>query len=72
MRLTCLLKITVIVLLAFYALLGTHEQIFAQSNTSTSTYKFGLATGLAGLGDKSFNDMQYNGMILAKKNTAYH
>ena len=30
-------------------------------------YKFGLITGLGGLGDKSFNDMQYNGMIMAKK-----
>ncbi|MCP4629671.1 MAG: BMP family ABC transporter substrate-binding protein [bacterium] len=67
MRLHFLLKFAVILFLTFYALPGTYEQIFAQSDKSTSKYKFGLATGLAGLGDKSFNDMQYNGMILAKK-----
>lgn len=30
-------------------------------------YKFGLATGLGKLGDKSYNDMLYNGMINAQK-----
>lgn len=30
-------------------------------------YKFGLIPGLGGFGDKSFNDMQYNGVIKAKK-----
>jgi len=34
---------------------------------TTQRFKFGLATGLGGLGDRSFNDMQYNGMILAKQ-----
>lgn len=29
--------------------------------------KIGLITGFGGLGDKSFNDMQYNGIVLAKK-----
>lgn len=29
--------------------------------------KIGLITGFGGLGDKSFNDMQYNGLLLAKK-----
>ncbi|MFN3410870.1 MAG: BMP family protein [Exilispira sp.] len=28
--------------------------------------KVGLITGFGGLGDKSFNDMQYNGLLLAK------
>ena len=67
MKLHCVLKITVMLMFTFYVLLGTHEQVFAQSNQSISQYTFGLATGLAGLGDKAFNDMQYNGMMLAKK-----
>lgn len=29
---------------------------------------FGLATGSGGLGDKAFNDMQFNGMLMAKRN----
>lgn len=29
--------------------------------------KVGLITGFGGLGDKAFNDMQYNGLVLAKK-----
>jgi basic membrane protein A len=33
----------------------------------TKKFKVGLITGFGGLGDKSFNDMQYNGIILAKK-----
>lgn len=33
----------------------------------TKKFKVGLITGFGGLGDKSFNDMQYNGLILAKK-----
>lgn len=33
-----------------------------------SKYLFGLVTGTGGLGDKAFNDMQYNGMLYAKKN----
>ncbi|MEW6261716.1 MAG: BMP family ABC transporter substrate-binding protein [Thermodesulfobacteriota bacterium] len=60
-------KVSVIFILVVCAILGIQEEIYAQSTKSRSTYKFGLATGLAGLGDQSFNDMQYNGMILAKK-----
>lgn len=29
--------------------------------------RLGLVTGMGGLGDRAFNDMQYNGMILARK-----
>ncbi len=36
--------------------------------TEKSKYLFGLVTGTGGLGDKAFNDMQYNGMLFAKKN----
>ncbi len=39
-----------------------------QNGTSKGTgYTFGLVTGLGELGDFAFNDMQYNGMIMAKK-----
>ncbi len=43
-----------------------------QSQASISTQKnshikIGLCTGLGGLGDKSFNDMQYNGLIQVRK-----
>lgn len=31
-------------------------------------FRFGLLTGLGGLGDRGFNDMQFNGMILARRN----
>ncbi len=35
---------------------------------NNSEILFGLVTGYGGLGDKAFNDMQFNGMLLAKRN----
>jgi len=36
-------------------------------NSQTDRLKVGLVTGFGGLGDRSFNDMQYNGLIISKK-----
>ena len=43
------------------------EQAESKSK-STGTLKIGLALGTFGLGDRSFNDMQYNGLIEAYRN----
>jgi len=38
-----------------------------QQTITKQNLKLGLITGLGGLGDKSFNDMQYRGMIMARR-----
>lgn len=38
-----------------------------QDESDQSRWKFGLITGMGGLGDKSYNDMLFRGMVLSKK-----
>jgi len=53
-----------------YKFIGIHRPQFLIGDNQSeekSRLKIGLITGFGGLGDKGFNDLQYNGMIRAKK-----
>jgi basic membrane protein A len=39
----------------------------AQEEAKATAYKFGLVTGSSGLNDHAFNDMHYNGMMMAQR-----
>lgn len=66
-------KIILSVLLVVIIFLGAYFFTSVRKDEDLVTEKensfiFGLATGTGGLGDKAFNDMQFNGMLMAKRN----
>ncbi|PID26408.1 MAG: hypothetical protein CR982_10495 [Candidatus Cloacimonadota bacterium] len=43
------------------------SEIIPKETKLNHSYKFGLISGRGGFGDRSFNDIQYNGMVKVKK-----
>ncbi len=66
------MKVTMFVVFLIFSLFACTKNSDTENKKNNGTnnasgYVFGLTTGLGDLGDYAFNDMQYNGMIMAKK-----
>jgi len=60
--------ILLLVLIGYQLRLKSSRESGDENHSQQDSLLFGLATGYGGLGDKAFNDMQFKGMLLAKKN----
>lgn len=64
-----MLKKTVIFIFVFFALFSCKkDEKTSGIKDEYKKFKIGIALGVGGLGDQSFNDMQYNGLIELSKN----